>query len=89
MSARRIAHLLRLSVAEVVDLAERYGVHILRVPTRAGRPKIRVEIAGMQRAIAEMSRRPLGASDRAELAVALALEEAGIQPRRRRREVTP
>lgn len=85
LPARRVAELLKITVAEVESIAERYGVRVLRVVTRGRRPKIRVEVAGLQRAIQELSRKPLGGADRAELAVAQTLEHFGLNRRERPR----
>ncbi|MCC6672514.1 MAG: hypothetical protein IT458_15725 [Planctomycetes bacterium] len=85
LPARRVAELLKITVAEVESIAERYGVRVVRIIGRGHRPKLRIEVAGLQRAIEEMGRRPVRQADRVELAVAQTLERFGLNRKERPR----
>ena len=89
LSARRVARELGVPWRDLEPALERTGVRILRIRLPGGGTRVRVEEESYRRYLAEASRRELSQGDRAELAVALTLEEAGIQPRRRRGELTP
>lgn len=89
LSARRVARELGVPWRELAPALERAGVRILRLRLPGGATRVRVEEEGYRRYLTEAARPELSPGDRAELAVALTLEEAGIQPRRCRREVTP